>query len=306
MRPSATILRYNMKAPGISIKASGISDRPGRLPDEKDSVPGKITKHKPAFWLILLLMLIAGISSFQRIPFPQKTKTSSAVPPNLILHFKATVHGQPLQLHQNYTNPFGETFRPDIFRFYAGKIRPALNDRAPMKAFRDEAYHLIDFSDSVSTTVSLRVPEGIYNEIHFLLGVDSVDQTSGAQTGALDPARGMFWTWNTGYLSFKIEGSSPDSKEPAHGFSYHIGGYRSPNSTVWRMKIGTHPDQQFRVGKNGTTNLVIPIELDYFFDGLTPIHIRNTATCTTPGHTARLISGNFTGAFTGIEIPGQP
>lgn len=294
-----TKLRCGTKSPGIPAFSEP-------LPEVMTFAQERTAKYEPVFRLILWGMLIAGISSFQHISFSQKTKIHSTAPPNLILHFKATVHGQPLQLHQNYTNPFGETFRPDIFRFYAGKIGPALNDRAPMKAFRDGAYHLIDFSDSASTTVSLRVPEGVYNEIHFLLGVDSIDQTSGAQTGALDPVRGMFWTWNTGYLSFKIEGSSPDSKEPAHGFSYHIGGYRSPNSTVWRMKIGTHPDQQFRVGKNGTTNLVIPIELDQFFDGLTPIHIRNTAACTTPGNTARLISGNFTGAFTGIEIPGHP
>lgn len=72
------------------------------------------------------------------------------------------------------------------------------------------------------------------------------------------------------------------------------------------MKIGTHSDEQFRVGRSSTTNLVIPIELDYFFDGLTQIHIRNKAACTSPGDDARLISGNFTGAFTGIEIPGPP
>jgi len=285
-------------------KSQGISDLPELRPEGMAPAGGKIIKYQPAIRLILLSMLITIISSFQRISFLQKTKIHSTTPPNLILHFKATVHGQPLLLHQDYTNPFGETFRPDIFRFYAGKISPALNDRAAMKEFADGAYHLIDFSATASTTVSLRVPEGVYNEIHFLLGVDSIDQTSGAQTGALDPARGMFWTWNTGYLSFKIEGTSPDSKEPAHGFSYHIGGYRSPNSTVWRMKIATRSDQQFRVERSGTTNLVIPIELDYFFDGLTPIHIRNTAACTSPGDTARLISGNFTGAFTGIEIPG--
>jgi hypothetical protein len=34
--------------------------------------------------------------------------------------------------------------------------------------------------------------------IKFLLGVDSLKNVSGIQTGALDPAKGMFWTWNTG------------------------------------------------------------------------------------------------------------
>lgn len=197
---------------GCRPKSPEISDLPELQPEVMPPARGIVIKYEPVFQLILLVVLIAGISSFQRITFSQKTKIHSPDPPNLILHFKATVHGQPLLLHQNYTNPFGETFRPDIFRFYAGKVSPALNDRAAVKASAGGAYHLIDFSDSASTTVSLRVPDGVYNEIHFLLGVDSVDQTSGAQTGALDPVRGMFWTWNTGYLSFKIEGTSPDSK----------------------------------------------------------------------------------------------
>ena len=301
-----TAIRRRCTKSKCRTKSPGISDLPELRSERMAPAGWKTIKYEPAIRLILLAMLIAGISSFQHVTFSQKTKIHSTAPPNLILHFKATVHGQPLLLHQNYTNSFGENFKPDIFRFYAGKISPALNDHAAVKAGGDGAYHLIDFSDTASTTVSLRVPEGVYNEIHFLLGVDSIDQTSGAKTGALDPARGMFWTWNTGYLSFKIEGTSPDSKEPAHGFSYHIGGYRWPNSTVWRMKIATRSDQQFRVERSGTTNLVISIELDYFFDGLTPIHIRKTAACTSPGETARLISGNFTGAFTGIEIPGHP
>jgi hypothetical protein len=254
----------------------------------------------------LALMLIAGISSFQHIPFSHKTKIRSVSPPNLILHFKATVHGQPLQLHKNYINPFGETFRPDIFRFYIGKIRPALNSDTTTKDFPDEGYHLIDFSDSAATTVHLQVPEGVYDEIHFLLGVDSIDQTSGAQSGALDPVRGMFWTWNTGYLSLKIEGTSPDSREPFHAFSYHIGGYRFPNRAISDIRIGTDNGQKFRVGKKNITDLTIFIELDDFFDGAIPLHIRNTPACTTPGDTAVRILQNFAGAFTGIQTSGPP
>jgi hypothetical protein len=51
--------------------------------------------------------------------------------------------------------------------------------------------------------------------IRFLLGVDSARNVSGIQTGALDPARGMFWTWNSGYVMAKIEGSSPSAHVPA-------------------------------------------------------------------------------------------
>ena len=53
------------------------------------------------------------------------------------------------------------------------------------------------------------MPAGNYNSLSFLLGVDSMHNVSGAQTGALDPANDMFWTWNSGYVMAKMEGASP-------------------------------------------------------------------------------------------------
>jgi hypothetical protein len=299
MRPFSTILKSNRHGPAVS-------KRPKLSAGSTGARRRKSILHEPALLLTFCVLLTAGISSFQLAPLQAGRKTQPPASPNLILHFRATVHGQPLQLHKNYTNPFGETFKTDIFRFYVGKIGAALNNIPSARNFPAGDYHLIDFADSPSTTVGLRVPQGIYNEIHFLLGVDSADQAGGAQSGALDPLKGMFWTWNTGYLSFKLEGISPESKEPFHAFSYHIGGYRRPNSTIWKIKLGMDTDGEFRIEEGQATNLVIPIELDYFFDGPTPIHIRDNAACTTPGETARMISENFTGAFTGIEIPGHP
>jgi hypothetical protein len=275
-------------------------------PEEVAPFRERTGKYDPLFRLIRMLILIAGISSFQHTQFSQETKIHPTGSPNLVLHFKATVHGQPLRLHQHYTNPFGETFRPDMFRFYAGKIRPALKNNPAKKKYPEGTYHLIDFADAAATTVRLRVPEGVYDEIHFLLGVDSIDQTSGAQSGALDPVRGMFWTWNTGYLSLKIEGTSPDSREPFHAFSYHIGGYRLPNRAISDIRIGTDNGQKFRVSKENITDLTIFIELDDFFEGAMPLHIRNTPACTTPGDTAVRILQNFAKAFTGIQTPGSP
>ncbi|HEY4155870.1 MAG TPA: MbnP family protein [Puia sp.] len=258
------------------------------------------------FGLVPGIILAMGISAFQtgRKPLPSGIGISD--PPNLILHFKVTVHGQPFQLHKTYLNPFGESFTPDIFRFYAGKITASYKNGAQVKGHSPESYHLIDFADSASTQVALRIREGVYNEIHFLLGIDSIDQVGGAQSGPLDPVKGMFWTWNSGYLSFKIEGSSPKSTEPAHAFAYHIGGYRWPNRTSRNIKIGTGNGRPFRINREGATVLNIPLELDHFFDGITPIHIRNIPACTSPGRLARQIAENFTAVFTGIEPAALP
>jgi hypothetical protein len=58
------------------------------------------------------------------------------------------------------------------------------------------------------------------------LGVDSIRNVSGIQTGALDPLKGMFWTWNSGYVMAKLEGSSESSNSAGNRFTYHIGGFR--------------------------------------------------------------------------------
>jgi hypothetical protein len=256
--------------------------------------------------LVLWIILTIGVSSFRigTISFHKKIKEPSS--PNLILQFKATVHGQPLRLHEKYTNPFEETFELDMFRFYAGKITASYKGRLVKKIFSVSDYHLVDFADSATTSITLWLPEGDYDEIQFQLGIDSIDQISGAQTGALDPLKGMFWTWNSGYTSFKLGGISPESNEPAHTFFYHIGGYRSPNITVSIVKLAASGNLVFHVNKEGIARLDIPIELDHFFNGLTPVHIRNIPACTTPGEPAHRLFENFAGLFTEIEIPEKP
>ena len=62
--------------------------------------------------------------------------------------------------------------------------------------------------------------------------MDSIDNCSGAQSGALDPINGMFWSWNTGYIFLKLEGIAEASNSPLSLFEYHIGGYSYPNNFV--------------------------------------------------------------------------
>ena len=227
------------------------------------------------------------------------------VDPILIVQFKAYVHGEPLQLNKKYQNPFGETYEINRFRFYAGRIAPVYSDTTFKSAY-SSGYHLIDFSDSSSTLIRLTVKAGAFNGIKFLVGVDSVDQVSGAQSGDLDPAKGMFWTWNSGYLTFKLEGYSPLSKEPAHMMAYHIGGYRHTYNTVWNVKLYSTNDVSFVVSNNNKVQVEIGIDLDYFFDGTTPLRIKESPSCTTTGEMARKLSGNFIGAFTELLITSRP
>ena len=50
----------------------------------------------------------------------------------------------------------------------------------------------------------------------------------------------------------------------------------------------------------------IGMDLDYLFDGPTPIRIGEIPSCMKPGELARKISENFIGTFTGLTISPNP
>jgi len=255
-----------------------------------------ILTFSPAIKRILfIILLIPLMTSFRK----------SEAESTLVIHFKVYVHGEPLQLNKKYKNPFGETYEISRFRFYVGKIEPVYTDSG-QKANHASSYHLIDISDSSSTVIEFPAAKGTCNGIQFLLGIDSVDQNNGAKSGSLDPIKGMFWTWNSGYQSFKMEGISPLSDQPSHVIAYHIGGYRYPYSTVWKIKMNTTNDEVFRITKEYKIIIEVPVELDYFFDGATPLRIKEISACTTPGKLARKISENFIGSFTGLTLTSNP
>jgi hypothetical protein len=92
--------------------------------------------------------------------------------------------------------------------------------------------HLIDLADS--TTCLMQLPDlqqKKFNLIKFNLGIDSTTNVSGAMGGDLDPTKGMYWTWQSGYINMKIEGHR------SKAFQYHIGGYAAPNNALQEVKL---------------------------------------------------------------------
>jgi hypothetical protein len=236
---------------------------------------------------VLFIFSCVFLLSLTHTPLLPDTHTSG----NLSLVFKIYVHGQPLLLNKEYKNPFGERFTISRFRFYVGHFSPLHTKGTDLSA----SYHLVDLSDSASCQIRGLTESGTFHEFQFILGVDSVAQVSGAQTGALDPLKGMFWTWNSGYQSFKIEGTSPQSDQPSHLIAYHVGGYRFPYSTVWSLKFSC--GDTVRLLPDKTIRMEIPWEMDDFFEGPHAIRIKDLSDCMTPGEQSRRVSENFISAF---------
>lgn len=254
----------------------------------------KIVRHCLAFfiiWLVCMSYSLPGIPENSLQKHSQKNI-------ELIIRFKAVVNGEPFIAKKNYTNAFNEPFSIDKFRFYFCKVRltdAGTHIEIPVK--KDD-YFLIDFADSSSCTIKLTIGPGKYSNLVFLLGVDSMRNVSGAQTGALDPAKGMFWTWNSGYVMAKLEGSSSLSNQPAHAIAYHIGGFREPYNTARIINLPFPQGKVLEVNDQGTHELYITADINSWFNGPYPIHIKEKPTCTTPGILAKNISENYSHMFT--------
>ena len=70
--------------------------------------------------------------------------------------------------------------------------------------------HLIDAAYKQTLSFHLNLPATVNcNTIKFNVGIDSLTNVSGALGGDLGPTKGMYWTWQSGYINFKQEGKSP-------------------------------------------------------------------------------------------------
>ncbi len=96
---------------------------------------------------------------------------------------------------------------------------------------------LLDLADSSSLNQIYVCPKQAIARnfaISLLFGVDSAIQVGGVGKGALDPQRGMYWTWQTGYVQWKMEGvirvdeeshRSDGSAVAEYPMELHLGGF---------------------------------------------------------------------------------
>ncbi len=173
--------------------------------------------------LFVLIFLLVAMST---IAFPQSASRTI----DIQLTFQNMVGDQVLQTGDIYVNQWQEPFRVRSCKYYVSHLRLIYQNgniySLPVLP------HLVNEADSSSKQISVTAPAGNIRCIRFLLGVDSNANTQGVQTGDLDPAKGMFWVWNTGYIMAKLEGTSPVSKAPGKAFGYDIGGFKEGENTA--------------------------------------------------------------------------
>jgi hypothetical protein len=220
----------------------------------------------------------------------QKSNAQQNEDAALLLKFEYSANNKPLVLgDSSYTNAFGESYRVTKLRYYISN--PGLQGNGNSQTGKE--VFLLDAANEDS--IPLKVKPGTYHSLFFTLGVDSALNSSGAQTGALDPLHGMFWTWNSGYVFFKLEGYSPASTADLQRIEHHIGGYMPANKASRQIVIALEQPVIFKKGDQ--RQMIINVNLDKYWRAQNDISIASNALIMEPGALAKSVSNNFQAMF---------
>jgi hypothetical protein len=194
-------------------------------------------------------LLFLAVLSASATCFAQKTQ-------QVEIEFIPTFEGKKVRFEETwYKLPSGDSIVFDVFKCYVSELSFHQNGKKVLS--EPESFHLINSGSSLSFSVEL--PSNVnYDAIHFNLGIDSATSNSGALGGDLDPAKGMFWTWQSGYINSKIEGRSNLCPTRHKDFAFHLGGYASPDNALQYVSLKASPGKTIKV----------EVPLDKFLSGI--------------------------------------
>lgn len=226
----------------------------------------------------------------------------------ITFEFRQTVGQQNLAMNGAvYQNSLGEQFSVTMLNYYVSNISLVREDGSLYTVPQNDSYFLVREHLASSKKITLAgVPEGNYTGLRFILGVDSLRNTLdiSQRTGVLDPAgegNGMYWTWNSGYIFLKMEGTSPASSQEGNVFKYHIGGfggYSSPTINNIKTINLSFGGQKARVREKYEHGPEVHLKADLLkiFDGSTQVSIaQNPVVMFSPFSVH--IANNYSGMF---------
>lgn len=206
---------------------------------------------------------------------------------SLHINFKVNFDKFPLELNKEYTTSNKDKIAISTFRCYVSNIEIYYEDKSVFK--EKNSFHLLDLENPNSCIIPMTNKNNkIISKVIFNIGIDSLTNTSGALTGDLDPTKGMYWAWQSGYINMKMEGKSPSCNSEASGrkneFQFHIGGYLQPYYTMRKKVIA--------VNHYGNVNIVIDTSI--FF---AEIELSKISSVMIPGKTAMELSDTMAKMF---------
>lgn len=179
-------------------------------------------------------------------------------------------------------NDDGAQTKIDQFKFYISNLEIQYEDGSVFH--ETNSYHLVDVENSASQIILLYpASEKEVESLSYDIGTDSLVNVSGAMDGDLDPVKGMYWAWNSGYINWKLEGSKIMNGN-LRKFEFHIGGYLLP--TVRRVK--------HKFGNFQSSSITINVDPWLF---LNKVNLKEVNSVLVPGHEASELADMFKTIF---------
>ena len=153
----------------------------------------------------------------------------------------------------------GDSIQIENMRFYLSNIQFVLQNGQIVND--NQKAHLVDVFEPNSLTFLIEnIGDKAIKQMQFNIGIDSTTSVSGALSGDLDPSKGMYWAWQSGYINMKIEGRSPVCKTRKNVFQFHIGGYMQPFYAMRRVELS--------LNEHHTEGFTLKINLSDFFKNI--------------------------------------
>lgn len=184
------------------------------------------------------------------------------------------INGKIFSENNNQLVSKGDSISIDKFQFYISNIQ-LISKKSTYK--ESNSYHLIDAFNPGSCSFKIGDSTVNYNQVAFTLGIDSATNYKGVHGGDLDPMKGMYWSWRTGYINCKIEGQSSKSANRKGKFSFHLGGFQGKEKNAQDILRSTDSQK----------TITIRIDLNEFFK---KIDVANQKNIMMPGEEAVKLS----------------
>ena len=199
------------------------------------------------------------------------------------------------------TTATGETFTLDTFEYYLSNIKFTKSDGTTYAA--PDTYFLVNQAkpSSLSFTVP-NVPVGDYTGVSFIVGVDA--QKTGLTdpatfTGDLNQANAMYWTWNSGHIFLKLQGTIT-STTPNKPLTCHIGGYTDPYNAIITA-APSFKGAKLTVQANHTPQLALAANVTKVFDGPNPVALSTFTSAHMPSAQSVQLAQNYAAGMFSVE-----
>ncbi len=190
---------------------------------------------------------------------------------------------QPLEFGKSYFSKQKDSLRVTQFKCYLSNVKLHFKDGSTQAI--DKKYILIALDSAATQKIDFYQSNPLLPDyLECSIGIDSIPNTQGALSNELDVQNGMYWAWQSGFINWKIEGTSSSCATHKQHYTFHVGGYKAKQNALRTIRL---PFPQN--AKN-----ILHIDLAAFFN---EISLKTTHTVQIPGDAAMLLANLFTKSF---------